>query len=151
MKTYRFHFNTQYAVDLRNAVNDRQKQSLENVHEEKQIKGPYFAWDRTCAAMDRLEDTLHYLNELELGKNKDIRSAFDFYDFINNTYIVIDCIRTIGRIFRVDNKLIEDIEKSNTPVVIPETELSVLMPQIEDGMGEVVTKPPCPHTWHHNK
>lgn len=45
----------------------------------------------------------------------------------------------------------EDIEKSNTPVVIPETELSVLMPQIEDGMGEVVTKPPCPHTWHHNK
>lgn len=112
MKTYRFHFNTQYAVDLRNAVNDRQKQSLENVHEEKQIKGPYFAWDRTCAAMDRLEDTLHYLNELELGKNKDIRSAFDFYDFINNTYIVIDCIRTIGRIFRVDNKLIEDIEKS---------------------------------------
>lgn len=112
MKTYRFHFNTQYAVDLRNAVNDRQKQSIANVHQEKQTKGSYFAWDRTCAAMDRLEDTLHYLNELELGKNKDIRSAFDFYDFINNTYIIIDCIRTIGRIFRVDNKLIEEIENS---------------------------------------
>ena len=85
MKTYRFHFNTQYAVDLRNAVNDRQKQSLENVHDEKQTRGSYRAWNRTCAAMDRLEDTLHYLNNLELGKNKRTRSAFDFYDLINNT------------------------------------------------------------------
>ena len=112
MKTYRFHFNTQYAVDLRNAVNDRQKQSLENVHDEKQTRGAYRAWNRTCAAMDRLEDTLHYLNNLELGKNKRTRSAFDFYDFINNTYIVIDCIKTIGRIFKVDNKLIAEIENS---------------------------------------
>ena len=112
MKTYRFHFNTKYATDLRNAVNDRQKQSLENMHEERQTKGPYRAWNRTCAAMDRLEDTLQYLNSLELGKDKRTRSAFDFYDFINNTYIVIDCIKTIGRIFRVDNKLIAEIENS---------------------------------------
>lgn len=28
MKTYRFHFNTQYASDLRDAVNDRRKQSM---------------------------------------------------------------------------------------------------------------------------
>lgn len=112
METYKFHFNTQYAADLRDAVNDRQKQSIDNTHEEKQTKGPYRAWNRTCAAMDRLEDTLYYLNTLELGKNKDTRSAFDFYDFINNAYIVIDCIKTIGKIFRVDDALIENIEKS---------------------------------------
>lgn len=111
-KTYRFHFNTKYAFDLRDAVNDRKKQSIDNMHKEKQTRGEYCAWDRTCAAMDRLEDTLLYLNGLELGKNKDIRSAFDFYDFINNTYIVIDCIKTIGRIFRVDNQLIDEIENS---------------------------------------
>ena len=112
MKTYRFNFNTQYAADLRDAVNDRQKQSIANVHEEKQTKGPYFAWDRTCAAMDRLEDTLHYLNTLELGKDKNTRSAFDFYDFVNNTCVVIECIKTIGKIFRVDNQLIDEIENS---------------------------------------
>ena len=112
MKTYKFHFNTEYASDLRDAVNDRQKQSLDNVHEEKQTKGAYLAWNRTCAAMDRLEDTLHYLNGLELGKDKDTRSAFDFYDFINNSYIVIECIKTIGKIFRIDAQLIAEIENS---------------------------------------
>lgn len=114
MSTYRFNFNLQYARDLRDAVNDRQRQSIDNVHEEKQTKGPYCAWDRTCAAMDRLEDTLYYLNTIELGKNKNMRSAFDFYDFINNAYIVIDCIKTIGRIFRVDDALIEEIETSTS-------------------------------------
>ena len=113
METYKFHFNTQYAADLRDAVNDRPKQSIDNEHKEKQTRGSYIAWNRTCAAMDRLEDTLSYLNSIELGKNKDTRSAFDFYDFINNAYIVIDCIKTIGRIFRIDNSLIEEIEKSS--------------------------------------
>ena len=112
MKTYGFHFNTEYAANLRDAVNDRQKQSLDNMHKEKGTKGPYRAWNRTCAAMDRLEDTLHYLNGLELGKDTDTRSAFDFYDFINNSYIVIECIKTIGKIFRVDDQLIAEIENS---------------------------------------
>ncbi len=112
MKTYKFHFNTEYAANLRDTVNDRQKQSLDNIHEEKGTKGPYRAWNRTCAAMDRLEDTLYYINKLELGKDKDTRSAFDFYDFINNSYIVIECIKTIGRIFRVDSQLIAEIENS---------------------------------------
>lgn len=112
---FRFQFNTEYARELRNAVNDRQKQSLDNVHKEsKGISGAYHAWNRTCAAMDRLEDTLDYLNHMELGKNKHSRSAFDFYDFINNAYIVIDCIKTIGKIFRVDSALIREIEDSTS-------------------------------------
>lgn len=113
MKTYKFHFNTKHASDLRDAVNDRRKQSIDNEHSEKQIPGSYCAWDRTCAAMDRLEDTIDYLNSLELGKNADYRSAFDFYDFINNAFIVIDCIKTIGKIFRVDSNLIKSIESSS--------------------------------------
>lgn len=113
MEKYRFHFNVQYAADLRNAVNDRQKQSIDNVHKEKQIKGDYYAWGQTCAAMDRLEDTLGYLNSIELGGRGCNRAAFDFYDFINNAYVVIECIKTIGHIFRVDNHLIESIEASS--------------------------------------
>lgn len=114
MKKFRFHFNTKYAIQLRDAVNDRQKQSIDNVHADNQIKGDYFAWDRTCAAMDRLEDTLGYINTLELGCDGGNRTAFDFYDFINNAYIIIDCIKTIGKIFRIDNQLIESIEKSSS-------------------------------------
>lgn len=41
--------------------------------------------------------------------------------------------------FFVRNGTFEDIQKANTVVEIPETELSVLMPQIEGGKGEVVT------------
>ena len=66
MRTYRFRFNIQYAADLRDAVNDRRKQSIDNEHEERQTKGKYCAWDRTCAAMDRLQDTLDYLNRTVL-------------------------------------------------------------------------------------
>ena len=51
MHRFRFHFNTQYAIELREAINDRQKQSMVNIHKDRQIKGDYFAWDRTCAAM----------------------------------------------------------------------------------------------------
>ncbi len=113
MKVFRFHFNLEYGRDLRNAVNDRQKQSIDNVHQDKQVKGDYYAWNRTCAAMDRLEDTLSYINGIELGKCENSRAAFDFYDFINNAYIVIDCIKTIGHIFRVDDNLFASIESSS--------------------------------------
>lgn len=115
VKIFRFQFNTEYARALRDAVNDRQKQSLDNVHQEKKgFSGEYLAWNRTCAAMDRLEDTINYLNHMELEKNERFHSAFDFYDFINNAYIVIDCIKTIGKIFRVDSALIQEIEDSTS-------------------------------------
>lgn len=41
--------------------------------------------------------------------------------------------------FFVRNGTFDDLKVANTVVEIPETELSVLMPQIEDGKGEIVT------------
>ena len=79
MKTYMFHFNTEYAAYLRDAVNDRQKQSIDNVHNEKQTKGEYFAWNRTCAAMDRLEDTLSYLQESKTEIDPMTRETYNYY------------------------------------------------------------------------
>ena len=113
MKIFRFSFNTQYAKDLRDAVLDRQKQSLEVRHTDSGIKGDYPAWDRICTIMDRLDDTLDYLNTMELGKCLDRRSAFDFYDFLNNCYVVIECIKKIGQIFRLDAQYITETESSN--------------------------------------
>lgn len=114
MNKYKFHFNIQYARDLRDAVNDRQKQSVNNVHRDKQITGDYLAWDRICAAMDRLEDTLIYLNYIEIGGYENGRTAFDFFDFVNNSYVVIDCIKTIGRIFRLEDQHFKSIENSTS-------------------------------------
>lgn len=112
MKIYTFNYNIQYVNDLRNAVNNSQKFSLEKEHTDKDTKGPYLAWDRICAIMDRLEDTLQYVNDIELGKCTEYRSAFDFYEFIHCSAVIIDGIKTIGKIFDINTKLIQAIEES---------------------------------------
>lgn len=104
-------FDLQKAKDLRNAVNKFQTLSLRKKSELK--KGEeYFAWDRICAIMDRLEDTIDYLNMCTLGNCKSNRSAFDFYEFINNSYVIIECIRKMAVIFEVDKSQISDIDDS---------------------------------------
>lgn len=96
-------------------MNDRPKQSVDKIHSDKSVsKGSYWAWNRICAAMDRLEDAIIYFNNMELGSDGTGRSAFDFYNFINNAYILIDCIKTIGKIFNLDENLVENIEKSSS-------------------------------------
>ena len=115
-KVFTFNFDVEPAKNLRDAINEKQNLSIEKEHEIKDAKTkkfvPYFAWDRICAIMDRIEDTLDYLNLVELGNCRSSRSAFDFYDFINNAYVVIDGIRMIGQIFALDNTKIDSIEKS---------------------------------------
>lgn len=112
MDKYQFHFNIEYAYDLRKAVLNRIHFSTERKHKIFGENTEYMAWDRICAIMDRLEDTICYINELEIQTNKRYRSAFGFYEFINCSYVVIDCIKTMGRIFEIDNNLVKDIEKS---------------------------------------
>lgn len=115
-KIFTFKFDVEPAKNLRDAINEKQNLSIEKEHEIKDAKTkkfvPYFAWDRICAIMDRVEDTLDYLNLIELGNYCSSRSAFDFYDFINNAYVVIDGIKIIGQIFALDNAKIDSIEKS---------------------------------------
>ena len=115
-KVFTFNFDVEPAKNLRDAINEKQNLSIEKEHEIKDAKTkkfvPYFAWDRICAIMDRVEDTLDYLNLIELGNCCSSRSAFDFYDFINNAYVVIDGIKIIGQIFALDNTKIDSIEKS---------------------------------------
>ena len=115
-KVFTFNFDVEPAKNLRDAINEKQNLSIEKEHEIKDAKTkkfvPYFAWDRICAIMERIEDTLDYLNLIELGKCCSTRSAFDFYDFINNAYVVIDGIKIIGQIFALDNAKIDSIEKS---------------------------------------
>ena len=113
---YTFDFDLTMPDKLRTAVNDKQNLSFEKEHEIKDAHShkivSYLAWDRICAGMDRIYDTLDYINTMKLGARSNLRSAFDFFDFINNSAVVIDCIKTIGLIFGVNKSDIEKIEKS---------------------------------------
>lgn len=112
-KVFTFKFDLQPARDLRVAINKKQNLSMDKEHKLKDKNNiSYFAWDRICAIMDRLEDTLGYINLMELGNCPSSRSAFDFFEFINNAYVVIDGIKIIGKIFALDNIKIDAIEKT---------------------------------------
>lgn len=70
------------------------------------------AFDTIYVALIRIEDTLLYINTLELGKKREgQRSAFDFFDFLNNMYVVVHCIRALAMVFNLADK-VEEIEKS---------------------------------------
>lgn len=115
-KIFTFNFDVGLARQLRDAVNEKQNLSMDKEHDIIDTKAkklvPYFAWDRICTIMDRVEDTLSYMNLIKLGECISRRSAFDFFDFINNAYIIIEGIKTIGQIFALDIKKLEQIEKS---------------------------------------
>ena len=67
----------------------------------------YNAIHTIYASLDRLNDTAIYLNEMVLNKTNSPR-AFDFYDFINNSYVIINCIYHIAEVFNID---LSDIKK----------------------------------------
>ncbi|KAA0786802.1 hypothetical protein [Bacillus sp. BB56-3] len=86
---------------LRDKVNEQQNITI--------IKkdGEHQAWDKICAIMDRLDDTVDYLNGLKLNTGKYSRSAFDFYDFLNNASVVVDCIKQLAKLFDVPDEKIK--------------------------------------------
>lgn len=64
---------------------------------------PFNSRARIETALYRIEDTLNYMNKIELGVNRERMQAFDFYDFINCEVVVIDCIEApkycLGKLF----------------------------------------------------
>ena len=72
------------------------------------------SWDIICASMDRLEDTVEYLNGFCLKYNQNQRQAFDFYELLNNIYIVINCIEELYKIFSSDLADINELKKRNS-------------------------------------
>lgn len=113
MNIIKFNFDKAKAIDLRRAVSDRGKFSIDrNACGEKGIRGSYNAWNRLCATMTRLEDTIDHLNSMELGKCRHGRVAYDFYEFLNCAYVVIDCLKAVIHIYNLDKSIITNIENS---------------------------------------
>ena len=81
---FKFNYDLQILTDLRGAMNDNIFLSINKI--DRLNNSLYYqAWGRMCVAMDRLDDTMQYINSLTLCKKRsDI--AFDFYEFINNVF-----------------------------------------------------------------
>lgn len=105
-RIYQIKLDTTVLGILRNKVNEQRYISYEKKY------GKHRAWDKICAIMDRLDDTVYYLNELKLNTGKYRRSAFDFYDFMNNSSVVVDCIKELVKIFNVS----DDVIKKSTDI-----------------------------------
>lgn len=101
------------ANELRDTVNSEINISI-NKHQTLKINGKkkdYPAWSLICAIMDRLDDTVDYLNQLQLNTGKYRRSAFDFFDFMNQSTVIIDCIDTLAKVY--DISLAEEDKKTD--------------------------------------
>lgn len=99
---FQINLNTDVLNRLRDKVNEQTNISYNKEFEKKhrgRLLKTYRAWDTICAIMDRLDDTVFFLNELKLNTGKYNRSAFDFFDFMNNASVVIECIRELAGIF----------------------------------------------------
>ncbi|MEB2492878.1 hypothetical protein SOP93_17070 [Peribacillus frigoritolerans] len=99
---FQISLDTEVLYKLRNKVNEEQNISFNKRY------GKHRAWDRICAIMDRLDDTVDYLNGFKLNTGKYNRSAFDFYDFMNNASVVIDCVKHLAKIFYVSDEKIKN-------------------------------------------
>lgn len=103
---FQINLNNDVLNRLRQKINEQRSISYEKTLHFKNNK--YRAWDKICAIMDRLDDTVCYLNWLRLNSGKYKSSAFDFYDFMNNASVVIDCIKELVKIFEVPNDKIKN-------------------------------------------
>lgn len=107
---FTFNYDLQVLTDLRGAMNENTFLAINktNKHNEKFY---YQSWGRMCAVMDRIDDTVRYINTLEIGKRNN-KVAFDFYDFINNIYVAIENIKAMASIFEVDTSPVERLSSS---------------------------------------
>ena len=98
---FQINIDTDVLAILRSKVNEQHNISYNKKY------GKHRAGDKICAIMDRLDDTVSFLNGLELNTGKYKRSAFDFYDFMNNASVVLDCIKELMKIFKVPDDTIK--------------------------------------------
>lgn len=101
-KEFQINLNTAYLKRLRNKVNENRNISYEKKY--KKLR----AWDKICAIMDRLNDTVNFLNELKLNTGKYQNSAFDFFIFMDSASVVVDCINELAKVFDVPVDTIND-------------------------------------------
>lgn len=117
MKEYVFSFDMSKIEDLEMSLWNRgflcfDKESGVNVcpnpNNKQNRRSEYIQFKsrvRIDCALHKMRDILCYVNSMKLGKNQKMNEAFDFYDFLINECIVMDCIQILAGIFGVKEDL----------------------------------------------
>lgn len=103
---FKINLNDNVITNFRTAINDYIDFSLI-----KKYKNDDNAWNSICALMDRIEDIVIYLNQKELNNGKWNRCAFDFFEFIEQAGVMIECINELYKIYDVPHERTKTIFK----------------------------------------
>ncbi len=103
-----FHLDEKIAEKLRFAINDEVELSIRN---EESLTGKnntkkFPTWNRVCALMDRIQDTVYYLNSLVIKYSSYNTDVFDVYNMINHSAVLVDCVYEIARLYHVDMSIL---------------------------------------------
>ena len=108
---YKINLNDKVITNFRRVINDYIDFSLN-----KTYKNNDNAWNSICALMDRIEDIVIYLNAKELNTGKWNRCAFDFFEFIEQAGVLVECIDELFKIY--------DIKHTNDKPIFKHKELN---------------------------
>lgn len=113
-----FSFDETNPKMLRDKVNEIvdhmiKKNHTININNKPQISTN--SWNQICGIMDRIQDTLHYINNMKLGNYSGAYgSCFDFYEFLMHVSVIIDSINWLTKIFEIPKEKIDAITNSSS-------------------------------------
>ena len=93
---YKIYLNPSIINNFRKEINDNIDFSIIKKYNNEEA-----AWNSICAIMDRISDIVIYLNEKELNTGKWQRCAFDFFEFIEQAGVLIECIDELYAIYDI--------------------------------------------------
>ena len=103
---YKIELDIKVAENFRNIINEYINFSIEHEYDRTNSrtrkKERTTSWVSVTAIMDRIEDLVIYLNEKKLNNGRWKRSAFDFYEFIEQAGVLIECIDLLFTIYDVE-------------------------------------------------
>lgn len=94
---YKISLNPEINSNFRSIVNDYIDFSIV-----KKYKNNDDAWNSICAIMDRIDDIVVYLNQKELDNGSWNRCAFDFFEFIEQAGVLVECIDELYKIYDIE-------------------------------------------------
>lgn len=102
--TYRCDLYEKRLKELRNQINED-----DFVYTNYKNQGKDYTWHLICATLDRLDDTVKYLNSLEIDWDADEFAVFKFYELLNYTCQIRDMVYDLAKLFSVS---LYDIKKT---------------------------------------
>ncbi len=84
---------------------------VETDKKKKKHKRVYYVWNQLCTSMARARNTADYLNELVLTPRNFCGEAFNFYEFLDCSSIIFECVAKIFEDFGVKLSQAYDKEK----------------------------------------